>query len=407
MGLFSPAWKSKNEGKAVACVERTTDQATLERIAQEGLTSRVRMKAAMKLTEPERVNRIAAQSPDHFVRSSVADRVTDQTLLKRLAGQDENFLVRAKSLRRIEDDLFLSAYAIKINHNELAQIAVGSIRIPIMLATLACGCQRDVVIRECLKRLGDHPADDVLRILAASKQPLVRQYTLPRLDAVSRARAAREESDPKLRALVIGTLSDKEALFSIAEKDEAANCRSAALTCLQDKKLCDYMDRDALYRIATEDSDVGCRSVAYKALKQFRQESEDEWWQAHIDPQADDQRLALLLRRSRTDASAAREVADRLITVRSINEKNYIHSRCTIPVVEALEARLSGGDKGASKALCELYMSKQLNAELKGHARTQESRITAQHKDGMVDSTVCGETFTHADYKYNETIAPL
>lgn len=407
MGLFHPAWKSKNEEKAVACVERTSDQATLERIAREGLTSRVRMKAAKKLTEPERVNRIAAESPDSFVRSSVADRVTDQALLKRLAGQDEDFLVRCKSLKRIEDDMYLVAYAMKINHNELAQIAVGSIRSPMTLAALACGCDREVVVRECLKCLGEHPADDVLRMLAASKQPLARRYALPRMDADTRARAAREESDPKLRALVIGTLSDKHALLDIAAKDEEPGCRVTALKCLHGKGLCAPEDRDALYRVATEDPNIDCRAAAYGILKQLKPELDDGWWQAHIDPQANDQQMALLLRRSRTDRAAAREVADRLIAERHSSEKLYIYSRCTRSVVEELEERLSGGSQSASNALCKLYMSEQLNPELKGHARAQMSRVTSQHKDGMVESTRCGETFTHADYRFDETIAPL
>lgn len=75
-------------------------------------------------------------------------------------------------------------------------------------------------------------------------------------------------------------------------------------------------------------------------------------------------------------------------------------------VVEALEKKLSAGDKAAARVLLALYRSNELNPALSGHAQAQKRRITAQHKDGMVDSTVCGETFTHADYRFNETLLP-
>ena len=63
-------------------------------------------------------------------------------------------------------------------------------------------------------------------------------------------------------------------------------------------------------------------------------------------------------------------------------------------------------DDVTQNVLLALYRSNELNPALSGHAQAQKRRITAQHKDGMVDSTVCGETFTHADYRFNETLLP-
>ena len=229
MGLFSPAWKSRNEEKALACVRATGDQATLERIAREALTSRVRMNAAEKLTEPERINRLAAESPDHYVRSTLAGKVTDQALLQRLAGQDEDFLVRSKSLKKIEDELFLAAYALKINHDELAQIAVRGIRSQALLAALAAGCDREVVIRECLDKLGDQPSPEALEALANGKHRLVRGYLR------------------KQRVRAIRGMKDKGELLRAAREESDAGCRVAALETLRDRKLCGPEDRDALY----------------------------------------------------------------------------------------------------------------------------------------------------------------
>lgn len=388
MGLFSPAWKSKNEEKALACVKATSDQATLERIAREALTSRVRMNAAEKLTEPERINRLAVASPDHYVRSTLAGKVTDQALLKRLAGQDEDFLVRSKTLKKIEDDLFLAAYALKINHDELAQIAARGIRSPMVLAALAAGCGREVVIRECLEKLGDQPSPEALGVLANGKHKLVRGYL------------------QKQRVRAIRGTKDKGELLRAAREESDAGCRVAALETLRDGKLCGPEDRDALYRAATADAAIGCRTVAYGILKRLKKSLDGEWWAANINEATEDQQLSLNLQRSDADPTAAEAVADRLIAENSRDEVKYIRASCTMGVVEALEKKLSAGDKAAARVLLALYRSDELNPALSGHAQAQKHRITAQHKDGMVDSTVCGETFTHADYRYNETLLP-
>lgn len=388
MGLFSPAWKSRNEEKALACVRATGDQATLERIAREALTSRVRMNAAEKLTEPERINRLAAESPDHYVRSTLAGKVTDQALLQRLAGQDEDFLVRSKSLKKIEDELFLAAYALKINHDELAQIAARGIRSQALLAALAAGCDREVVIRECLDKLGDQPSPEALEALANGKHKLVRGYLR------------------KQRVRAIRGMKDKGELLRAAREETDAGCRVAALETLRDGKLCGPEDRDALYRAATADAAVGCRTVAYGILRRLKKDLDGEWWAANINEATDDQQLSLNLQRSDADPAAAETVADRLIAENSGDEVKYIRARCTMGVVEALEKKLSAGDKAAARVLLALYRSNELNPALSGHAQAQKRRITAQHKDGMVDSTVCGETFTHADYRFNETLLP-
>ena len=48
-----------------------------------------------------------------------------------------------------------------------------------------------------------------------------------------------------------------------------------------------------------------------------------------------------------------------------------------------------------------------LNPELHPHAEAQEGRLYQKHKDAMVDSSVCGETFRHDDGMYGEFITPI
>ena len=79
-------------------------------------------------------------------------------------------------------------------------------------------------------------------------------------------------------------------------------------------------------------------------------------------------------------------------------------------VIEQIEKMLTEGSEAAEKTLYRMYKSKidMINPELHPYAREQaEARAYQKHKDAMVDSSVCGETFRHDDGMYGEFITPI
>lgn len=65
------------------------------------------------------------------------------------------------------------------------------------------------------------------------------------------------------------------------------------------------------------------------------------------------------------------------------------------------------GDANAAKVLMCLYRDSRLNPALSGYVKEQQKRMVQSHKDAMVDSNVCGETFRHEDYSFDSEILPL
>jgi hypothetical protein len=61
MGLFKPAWQSKDSAKSIAAVQNTMNQKTLTRIAQEAHDYYVRILAALKLTDKELAKNILTE----------------------------------------------------------------------------------------------------------------------------------------------------------------------------------------------------------------------------------------------------------------------------------------------------------------------------------------------------------
>ena len=115
----------------------------------------------------------------------------------------------------------------------------------------------------------------------------------------------------------------------------------------------------------------------------------------------------MLLKRSNEDEKAARELAEMIAGEKE--DKKYVWPRMTMGVIEQLEIMLTEGNENAGKVLYRLYKSQRerLNPALHSHAEAQEGRLYQKHKDAMVDSNVCGETFRHDDRMYGEFITPM
>jgi hypothetical protein len=88
MGLFSPAWKSKNEEKALKAIEKMTDQRKLERAARDAYCRRARQAAIEKLTDQTVLADIAKNDKDWYVRETAVKELTDQAVLTDISIND-------------------------------------------------------------------------------------------------------------------------------------------------------------------------------------------------------------------------------------------------------------------------------------------------------------------------------
>lgn len=103
MGLFKPAWQSKNEKRAVRAVEKLKDQVKIESAATDSQFSNVRFYATSKLTNQRLLERIAQNDEADNVRACAIHRLTDQEALMRVAiGKGDDFN-RQKAMKQIKD----------------------------------------------------------------------------------------------------------------------------------------------------------------------------------------------------------------------------------------------------------------------------------------------------------------
>ena len=369
MGLFGPAWKGKNKEKALKWVKGSEDQAKLARAAREGTLPDVREAALRKLEDQKVIADAALHDPDWEVRRTAVWQLKDQDALKQAAGKDPVSEVRESALLSITDEQYLVSYAAQINSDRLARYAMERVTSQRWLALAAATNGWSSVVRNSLKKLGNEPSEEAIAILRQGKDPQVKDYLIPYLTKAEREQIALGDSDWKRRKKAILTLENREVL----------------------------------YRAATEDAEPECRRAAYERLRQLKKEIPAEWWEANIVEGLKDQQLPIRAKAAETDPDAAAEVAGKLAD----GAGEALYPFVTMPVVEALEKLVSGGNQKAEKALYQLYKSEALNPALAGHAAKQKKRFFTEHRDAMVESTLCGETYRHEDFMRDESIRPL
>jgi hypothetical protein len=101
MGLFTPAWKSKNKKRALRAVEKITDQIKLARVAKEAWTWEVRKAAVKKLTGQSALADIAKNASNSHVRKAAVEKLTDQNALADIVKNDVDWDVRRAAVERL------------------------------------------------------------------------------------------------------------------------------------------------------------------------------------------------------------------------------------------------------------------------------------------------------------------
>jgi hypothetical protein len=101
MGLFTPAWKSRNEKRALKAVEKMTDQQKLAKVAKEARNWRARLEAVYELTDQTVLADIAKNDKDSYMRKAAVKTLTDQTVLADVAKNDKDRDVREAAVEKL------------------------------------------------------------------------------------------------------------------------------------------------------------------------------------------------------------------------------------------------------------------------------------------------------------------
>jgi len=103
MGLFKPAWASKNWDKAVKAVEKLSDQNKLARAVREAESWKARKTAAEKLTDQKILSDLAISSDDISILEIVVEKLTDQEILAHVVKHEKYDSIRLVAAEKLTD----------------------------------------------------------------------------------------------------------------------------------------------------------------------------------------------------------------------------------------------------------------------------------------------------------------
>ena len=111
MGLFKPAWQSKNSRKAIKAIDKLTDQTTLSLAAQDAASWDARYAAIDRLTDQQIIEGIIKSNANPFIRMPAVERLTDQRMISNIAKNDKDGAVRLSAVKILTDQQTLEYVA--------------------------------------------------------------------------------------------------------------------------------------------------------------------------------------------------------------------------------------------------------------------------------------------------------
>jgi hypothetical protein len=209
MGLFKPAWRSRNEAKALAAAKKETDQAKLAEMAREAPVWRARSQAVGKLEDQAVLEWTARNDEEPRVRATAARKLQDKALAEEL-------------LRAI----VLSDADWPLRDSILADLATDQ---P-FLEEIARRDKNRMVRRTAVERLS---SQDLLKeIFANDPEPVVQVAAIRRIldkEFVGHHLFPDEEPSPRIREAALETFrSDRSRLESVVAIDPAHRVRKRA-----------------------------------------------------------------------------------------------------------------------------------------------------------------------------------
>jgi predicted regulator of amino acid metabolism with ACT domain len=132
MGLFTPAWNSKTEERALRAVEKMTDRTKLARVAKKAKNREVRYAAFAKLTDQDRIvlADVAKNADYSDVRYDAVAKLTDQRGLADVAKNAGDSDVRKAAVANLTDQGVLADLAKNDSDSDVRQAAVSKLTNP-------------------------------------------------------------------------------------------------------------------------------------------------------------------------------------------------------------------------------------------------------------------------------------
>jgi hypothetical protein len=158
MGLFTPAWKSKNHKRALDAVEKMTDQKTLAKVAKKARIGVAREAAAAKLTNQRMLADVAINAGDSGARKAAVANLTDQNALSYIAVIDRNEDVRREAIVNLTDQSVLICIAKNRGFDSVREAAIAKLTDQHVLADIAKNDNNWEVCRAAVERLTDPEA---------------------------------------------------------------------------------------------------------------------------------------------------------------------------------------------------------------------------------------------------------
>ena len=184
MGIFKPAWMSKDQDKALRAVKKLFDDATLAHIVKNDKRVDVRMAAVENLADQAALADIAKNDEHDWVREAAAKKLTCQAVLAGIAKNDGCDNVRMAAFKNLSDQPWI-AHVVKNekgwnNHKENAmhREAAEKLTDPTVLADIAKNARDDWVRKHAIQNMSDqavladiakHDKDGGIRMKAAKK----------------------------------------------------------------------------------------------------------------------------------------------------------------------------------------------------------------------------------------------
>lgn len=261
MGLFTPAWKSNNEEKALAYIEKCENQKKLAQIVRESQYGKERKKAALrKLKDQSELRDIAVDWSGPYDSNddeAVFERLTDQTHLASVAQNAKEYRIRLKATERLEEQSVLAEIAQRDTNDMVRQKAAERLTDQTLLAEIAKKDESAWVREKAAEHLTDQSI--LAEIARKDKSVGVRRAALNRItDQAVRQSIALDGPDPEMRAAAIDTVEDQNKLMEMAQRDDSAKVRARAARKLTDQSF--------LAILARTHSDSEVRLIAVKRI---------------------------------------------------------------------------------------------------------------------------------------------
>ena len=209
MGLFTPAWQSRNEKRARAFTEKAQDYLTLKEIAGSAPLPKVRSCALRKIDNPRALLPFLETETDDSVRRELWERLHNSSrLLSLIKDRTAEDAVKKQALSLIDDENMLLQLIRESKDKTVRQLASGRI---VSRQALLTAAKTEI---SAAARLSE--AEDIIGVLTETENPEIADSLLSKAeDPAAYPILALKARQPKIRRFATERLSDPEEIRSV------------------------------------------------------------------------------------------------------------------------------------------------------------------------------------------------